>query len=160
MRQRDSERKRGVGWVAAQGLLFVFFLTAIFFGEPVGEIPGLIFSQIIGLIVGVAGAAVSVWAFIQHGRSISPFPKPRDGAHLIDTGPYQYVRHPMYSGIILFTLGAGLAYANPVAVLSSVTFLVFFMAKTGREEEMLVDTVEGYRAYRSRVPWSLIPFFV
>ncbi len=151
---------RGVGWVAAQGVLFAFFLTSILFGEPVDEIPGLIFAQIVGVIIGAGGAGVSLWALLQHGWNVSPFPRPAEGALLVDSGPYRYVRHPMYSGIVAFTLGVGLAYANPVAMLSSVTFLVFFMAKTGREEEMLVDTVDGYRAYRSRVPWSLIPFVV
>lgn len=160
MSRSDSDMGRGVGWVAAQGVLFAFFLTAIIFGEPVDEIPGLIFAQIVGVIVGAGGAGVSLWALLQHGWNVSPFPRPAEGALLVDSGPYRYVRHPMYSGIIAFTLGVGLAYANPVAMLSSVTFLVFFMAKTGREEEMLVDTVDGYRAYRSRVPWSLIPFVV
>jgi protein-S-isoprenylcysteine O-methyltransferase Ste14 len=64
----------------------------------------------------------------------------------------------MYTGIVIFTLGVGLAYANPVALLSSVTFLVFFMAKTGREEEMLMEKVDGYRSYRTDVPWRIIPF--
>ncbi len=141
-------------------MLFAIFLTAIIFGEPVDEIPGLIFAQIVGVIIGAGGAGVSLWALLQHGWNVSPFPRPAEGALLVDSGPYRYVRHPMYSGIVAFTLGVGLAYANPVAMLSSVTFLVFFMAKTGREEEMLVDTVDGYRAYRSRVPWSLIPFVV
>jgi protein-S-isoprenylcysteine O-methyltransferase Ste14 len=152
--------KRGTGWVIAQGVIFIFFLIAVVFGDTVEDVPGLIFAQIFGLIVGVSGAAVSVWALFHHGWQVSPFPKPAEGAHVVDTGPYRYVRHPMYSGIVLFTLGVGLAYANPVALLSSVTFLVFFTAKTGREEEMLVARVDGYRKYRSSVPWRIIPFVV
>ncbi|GMQ93228.1 MAG: hypothetical protein BMS9Abin12_0705 [Acidimicrobiia bacterium] len=150
--------ERGIGWVIAQGAIIVFFLLAVVFGDTVQDVPGLIFAQIMGLVVAVLGAAVSVWALLAHGWQVSPFPKPVDGAQLVDTGPYRYVRHPMYSGVVIFTLGVGLAYANPVALLSSVTFLVFFMAKTGREEEMLVERVPGYRAYRSVVPWRIIPF--
>lgn len=156
----EPEDSLGVGWVIAQAILFVIFLMAIISGDSVEEVPGLIFAQIVGLVVAGAGSAVSIWSLMQHGWQVSPFPKPMDGAHLIESGPYRYVRHPMYSGIILFTLGVGLAYASPVAVLSSVTFLVFFMAKTGREEEMLVRSVEGYRSYRSDVPWRLIPFML
>lgn len=156
----EPEDSLGVGWVIAQAILFVIFLMAIISGDSVEDIPGLIFAQIVGLVVAVAGSAVSIWSLMQHGWQVSPFPRPMDGANLIESGPYRYVRHPMYSGIILFTLGVGLAYANPVAVLSSVTFLVFFMAKTGREEEMLVRSIEGYRSYRSDVPWRLIPFML
>jgi protein-S-isoprenylcysteine O-methyltransferase Ste14 len=154
----DSDMSLGVGWVIAQGALFVFFFMALFSGEAVSGVPGLIVAQIIGLFAALAGAMLSVWSLMQHGWRVSPFPRPVDGAHLVESGPYRYVRHPMYSGIVLFTLGVGLAYANPVVLLTSFTFLVFFMAKTGREEEMLVATVPGYRAYRSDVAWRLIPF--
>jgi protein-S-isoprenylcysteine O-methyltransferase Ste14 len=131
---------------------------ALFSGDTVSGVPGLIVAQVIGLIVALAGALLSVWSLMQHGWRVSPFPRPVDGAQLVESGPYRYVRHPMYSGIVLFTLGVGLAYANPVVLLTSFTFLVFFMAKTGREEEMLVATVPGYRGYRSDVAWRLIPF--
>jgi protein-S-isoprenylcysteine O-methyltransferase Ste14 len=160
MSRSDSDMERGTGWVVAQGVIFVFFLIAVVFGDTVEDIPGLIFAQIVGLIIAISGAAVSVWALLQHGWHVSPFPKPLDGAHLVDTGPYRYVRHPMYTGIVIFTLGVGLAYANPVVLLSSVTFLVFFTAKTGREEEMLIARLDGYRVYRSNVPWRIIPFVV
>jgi protein-S-isoprenylcysteine O-methyltransferase Ste14 len=150
--------ERGTGWVVGQGAIFIFFLIAVVFGDTVEDVPGLILAQIIGLIMGISGAAISAWALLQHGWQVSPFPKPVDGAHLVASGPYRYVRHPMYTGIVIFTLGVGLAYANPAVLLSSVTFLVFFMAKTGREEEMLVDNVDGYRSYRTSVPWRIIPF--
>jgi protein-S-isoprenylcysteine O-methyltransferase Ste14 len=156
--QSNSDMSLGVGWVIAQGALFVFFLIALISGDSVGVVPGLIFAQIIGLALALAGAGLSLWSLMQHGWSVSPFPRPVDGAQLISSGPYRYVRHPMYSGIVLFTLGVGLAYTNPAVLLASFTFLVFFMAKTGREEEMLVEGVPGYRIYRSDVPWRLIPF--
>jgi protein-S-isoprenylcysteine O-methyltransferase Ste14 len=156
--QSDSNTSLGVGWVIAQGALFVFFFMALISGDAVSGVPGLVVAQAIGLFVALGGALLSVWSLMQHGWRVSPFPKPVDGAQLVESGPYRYVRHPMYSGIVLFTLGVGLAYANPVVLLTSFTFLVFFMAKTGREEEMLVAGVPGYRAYRSAVHWRLIPF--
>ena len=156
----DMTPRLGVGWVIVQGVLIVMFLASVIFGEPVEDVPGLVFARIVGLIVGVAGAAISVWSAVYHGSSLTPFPRPVDGAQVIDQGPYRYVRHPMYSGIIVFTLGVGLAYANPVTLLSSLTFFVFFMAKTGHEEDMLVELVPGYRRYRSLVPWRLVPYLV
>jgi protein-S-isoprenylcysteine O-methyltransferase Ste14 len=147
-----------VGWVVAQGALFVFFLITLVSGDSVSNVPGLVFVQILGLVLALGGAALSVWSLMQHGWSVSPFPRPVDDAHLVSSGPYRYVRHPMYSGIVLFTLGVGLAYANPAVLLASFTFLVFFMAKTGHEEGMLVESVPGYRTYRSEVAWRLIPF--
>ncbi|MGI9584964.1 MAG: methyltransferase family protein [Acidimicrobiia bacterium] len=160
----DSADKSFAGsggwWVVAQGAIFVFFLVSVLGGEPVEDVPGIVVARIVGVVIAVAGALLSAWAGVLHGSRLSPFPKPADDMPLIETGPYRYVRHPMYSGIILFTLGVGLAYANPVTMLSSLAFAVFFMAKTGHEEDMLVDSVPGYRAYRSDVHWRLIPFVV
>ncbi len=153
-------RERGVGWVVAQGLLFVFFLIAVFAGDAVADVPGLVFVWVIGVGVALGGSALTVWAVVLHGPRLSPFPFPVDGAGVIESGPYQYVRHPMYSGIVLFTLGVGLAYGKPIVLLSSLTFLVFFVAKSGHEEDMMVKYVDGYRAYRSRVPWRIIPYLV
>ncbi len=63
-------------------------------------------------------------------------------------------------GGIVFTLGVGLAYANAATLLSSLAFTVFFMAKSGHEEDLLVANVPGYRDYRSSVPWRLIPYLL
>ena len=143
-----------------QGILFVLFIISVLAGGSAPDVPGIVFAQIVGVVAALGGAAISAWAAVYHGWSLSPFPKPNEGQQLIDQGPYHYVRHPMYSGIIAFTLGVGLAYANPVTLLSSLAFTVFFMAKSGHEEDLLIAEVPGYRAYRSAVPWRLIPYLM
>ena len=153
-------RPRGTAWVVGQFVLFVLFVVSVLAGGPVPDVPGIVVAQIVGVVVAVGGAAVSLWAVVYHGSRLSPFPRPVDGQQLIDGGPYRYVRHPMYSGIIAFTLGVGLAYANPATLLSTVAFTVFFMAKTGHEEDHLIELVPGYTQYRSAVPWRLIPFLL
>ena len=148
---------RGVWWVAVQGAIFGYFFAALLTGETVEEFSGLVYLRSAGLLIALFGSGVSIWSVILHGSRLSPFPKPVNGARLIEGGPYRFVRHPMYSGIVAFTFGSGLAYANIAAALSALMFLIFFIAKTGREEEMLVDVVPGYRKYRSTVVWRLIP---
>lgn len=152
--------ERGIGWVLAQGALFVFFFIAVLFGDSVSEVPGLVLVWTVGVIIAVGGAALSAWSVLLHGSRLSPFPFPVEGMQVIDTGPYRYMRHPMYSGIVLFTLGVGLAYGKPSVLLSSLTFLVFFVAKSGHEEDMMIKYMDGYREYRSSVPWRIIPFVV
>ncbi|MCL1595229.1 MAG: isoprenylcysteine carboxylmethyltransferase family protein [Actinomycetia bacterium] len=156
----DMKSERGIGWVLAQGALFVFFFIAVLFGDSVSEVPGLVLVWTVGVIIAVGGAALSAWSVLLHGSRLSPFPFPVEGMQVIDTGPYRYMRHPMYSGIVLFTLGVGLAYGKPSVLLSSLTFLVFFVAKSGHEEDMMIKYMDGYREYRSSVPWRIIPFVV
>lgn len=147
----------GVGWVVVQAILFVFYFVALIAGEPMKDFAGLIYLRSAGLLLALVGSGVSLWSALEHRFRMSPFPRPVDGARLIESGPYRFVRHPMYSGIIAFTIGAGLAYANLAAAITGIMFFIFFMAKTGREEELLVVAVPGYRSYRSAVPWRLIP---
>lgn len=153
----SSESRLGVGWVIFQGVMFVFFIVAMVAGERVQSFTGMVYLQSAGLLLAIFGSGVSIWSVLQHGSRLSPFPKPVDGAVLIESGPYRFVRHPMYSGIIAFVLGASVAYMVPAAMLAAPAFLVFFMAKTGHEELLLADAVPGYRAYRSSVHWKLIP---
>lgn len=161
MSHNDSDQPpRGTSWVVGQVLLFGLFLASVIGGGEPPDVPGIVFAQITGVLVALGGAVFSVWAFRYHGANLTPFPRPVDDMPLIEDGPYRYVRHPMYTGIIVFTLGVGLAYANPVTMLSSVAFTVFFMAKSGYEEELLVAHVPGYRDYRSAVPWRLIPYLL
>ncbi len=156
----DMGNERGVGWVVAQGALFVFFFIAVVAGGSVSDVPGLVVVWILGVLFAIAGAALSLWSVLLHGSRLSPFPFPVEGMEVIDTGPYRYVRHPMYSGIVLFTMGVGLAYGKPTVLLASLTFLVFFVAKSGHEEDMMVKYMDGYRTYRSAVPWRIIPYLV
>ena len=161
--QNDSHMPpsgRGAGWVVAQVGLFGLFVATLFAGDGVPDLPGIVFAQIVGVIVALGAAAFSIWAFRYHGSNLTPFPRPVEGMGLIEEGPYRYVRHPMYTSIIFFSLGVGLAYANAATMLSSVVFVVFFMAKSGHEEDMLVAEVPGYRQYRSDVPWRLIPYLL
>ncbi|MFV1963652.1 MAG: isoprenylcysteine carboxylmethyltransferase family protein [Acidimicrobiia bacterium] len=162
MSRNDSGygRERGIAWVVTQGALFAFFFIAVFAGDSVSDVPGLVVVWIIGVLIAVSGAALSLWSALLHGSRLSPFPFPVEGMKVIDTGPYRYVRHPMYSGIVLFTLGVGLAYGKPTVLLSSLTFLVFFVAKSGHEEDMMIKYMDGYRDYRSTVPWRIIPYLV
>lgn len=144
-------------WVVVQGLIFVSFLVALVAGQRVDPFTGMVYVQSAGLLLALVGAGISIRSLLQFGLTVSPFPTPREGSSLIDAGPYRYVRHPMYSGIIAFSFGAAVAYMVPAAMLAAPAFLVFFMAKTSHEEDLLIEHVPGYRQYRSRVRWRLIP---
>lgn len=153
----DEPQRLGGGWVAVQAVMLGFFLVALVLGEPIGEFEGRIYVQSFGLLIALVGVGLSVWSWIQHGAVVSPFPAPREGATLIETGPYRFVRHPMYTGVIAFVFGTGVTYLVPAAILVAPALFIFFLVKSAREEEMLADAIAGYRQYRADVPWKLIP---
>jgi protein-S-isoprenylcysteine O-methyltransferase Ste14 len=95
--------------------------------------------------------------WVDLGGNLTPFPRPRADAGLVDTGAYRLVRHPIYGGLILGALGWGLATASPAALAGTVVLAVFFDLKSRREEAWLAAQFKGYAAYRSRtrrlIPW-------
>jgi protein-S-isoprenylcysteine O-methyltransferase Ste14 len=80
-----------------------------------------------------------------------------EGQRVIDTGPYAIVRHPMYSGALLYMLGTPLALGSYWGLLGFVLLLLSILWRLHDEERMLVRELPGYGDYRQRVRWRLLP---
>jgi protein-S-isoprenylcysteine O-methyltransferase Ste14 len=75
---------------------------------------------------------------------------------MIDTGPYAYVRHPIYGAGLLFFVGYALA-TNPAAFVPLAALAVLWRNKAALEEELLAQRYPEYRDYRARVPGAFVP---
>jgi protein-S-isoprenylcysteine O-methyltransferase Ste14 len=112
-----------------------------------------------GLIATVIGLAIACWARIYLGRNWSGLVAIKEDHELVARGPYRYVRHPIYTGIILSMLGSALTAGTAVAVAGACLIVVAFVIKLRHEEEML-EGVFGWRytAFKKLVPGRLIPW--
>ena len=142
----------------AQLALFALYAVALIGTPGISEGFGLGFARIIGVVLVVTGAVIGGWSVVLLGRDLSIFPHPVEEARLVDAGPYRLVRHPIYLAVILGALGLALAFLNTAAAIVAIVFIPFFMAKTGFEEDRLVERVPGYRDYRSAIPYRIIPW--
>ena len=142
----------------AQLALFALYVVALIGTPGISEGFGLGFARIIGVVLVVTGAVIGGWSVVLLGRDLSIFPHPVEEARLVDAGPYRLVRHPIYLAVILGALGLALAFLNTAAAIVAIVFIPFFMAKTGFEEDRLVEQVPGYRDYRSAIPYRIIPW--
>ncbi len=79
------------------------------------------------------------------------------GQTVISTGPYRYVRHPMYTAACLFFLGTALLLGSWCGVLCTPVFVGFFAFRAVREELVLREGLEGYAAYMARVKYRFVP---
>ena len=77
---------------------------------------------------------------------------------VVSTGPYRYVRHPMYSGFVLFTVGTALLLGSWYGLLGALILNGMVAWRAVREERVLLDELEGYGDYLSRVRFRLIPY--
>lgn len=110
-----------------------------------------------GALLALTGGLLAAWSRARLGRLFSPQLGVQKDHHLITTGPYALVRHPMYLGIIDFIIGSAL-YWNDVALLAAgMLFIVYFMAQLRIEERLFEQHFgEDWLAYRERVP-ALFP---
>jgi protein-S-isoprenylcysteine O-methyltransferase Ste14 len=149
-----SFTRRGGWWVVAQFVLFGVIAGALFFtGSDWGVV-----ARLAGLIVGAAGAVLAAWGLLALGENLSPYPHPVDGVTLVERGPYRLVRHPVYGGLVIGGVGAGLFNGSWVALAATGVLAVLLFAKSRFEERRLVDHVPGYVGYRTRVRRVLVPW--
>jgi protein-S-isoprenylcysteine O-methyltransferase Ste14 len=98
-----------------------------------------------------AGILLVVWSRATLGRSFTPFPRPVDEGNQVSTGPYEFVRHPIYSAVVLALAGWALLWQSTVAGVFVVALAILFDFKARREEAWLAQAYEGYAEYRRRV---------
>jgi len=106
----------------------------------------------------IGGAAMLGRGLLDLGRNLTPVPRPRDDAQLVETGVYARVRHPIYGGIIIVAFGWGAIAASPLTLLLAGAVAIFFDLKSRREEAWLTTHYAGYLTYMSRtrrfIPWT------
>jgi protein-S-isoprenylcysteine O-methyltransferase Ste14 len=113
--------------------------------------------QVAGVALFACGLGVAVWARIYLGRNWGmPMTQKRE-PELVTSGPYRFVRHPIYSGILLGLLGTALA-TNVYWLIAFGVCLGYFAYSARVEEENLANTFPtGYPDYRTGTK-MLIPF--
>jgi protein-S-isoprenylcysteine O-methyltransferase Ste14 len=113
------------------------------------------------MLVGVAvlGFLFSWWARLHLGALWSGVVTKKEGHHVIDTGPYRLVRHPIYTGIILASFATALEKTTPIALAGAATMTFGWYLKARLEERFLREELgkDAYSAYAARVP-MLVPF--
>jgi protein-S-isoprenylcysteine O-methyltransferase Ste14 len=82
-----------------------------------------------------------------------------EGQHVIDSGPYAVVRHPMYAGALVMIAGIPLALGSWWGLMPAALLVPVLVWRLLREETFLAANLPGYDAYRGRVRYRLAPIF-
>jgi protein-S-isoprenylcysteine O-methyltransferase Ste14 len=98
------------------------------------------------------GVALAVAAGITLGRSLTATPVPAAGARLRTTGPYRFVRHPIYTGVVLIVVAMAVRSGSFSGLILGLATIVFFHWKASWEEQRLRERFPGYADYASRTP--------
>lgn len=149
LRRKDFVARGGL-WVLAQ--IPLMLLAAVIPPQSgTGSFTPLESLQFAGVLVTGLGAALIVWGFISLGDALTPFPRPLDGAVLHRQGAFRLMRHPIYTGVILASLGWSGWWLSAIGLLPVLLLAIFFDRKAAYEETWLRKKYRGYADYARRV---------
>jgi len=111
----------------------------------------------IALAFTVAGIAFAIWARFYLGQNWSSVVTIKVDHELIRTGPYRWVRHPIYSGLLLALFGTALAKGKPIGLIAVLLFFLGFWIKSRMEERFMLKTFGAEYEDYSRSTGALIP---
>lgn len=155
MKWHEPERRQRVG----QFVLAVCYIAGL-------VIPGLDhrygWSHVpVWLVLAADAAILGAFAFIfrvfEVNRYAASTVEVEPGQHVVSSGPYAVVRHPMYSGALVMFLASPLALGSYWGMLTALPLVAGLALRIGNEEAVLLRELPGYGDYRRRVRWRLLP---
>ena len=112
----------------------------------------------VGLALLVLSSASIAWVFRENSFAAAVVRLQSErGHHVISSGPYAFVRHPMYSGAVLFMLGIALLLGSWWGAAMTPVFAILLGIRTRIEEKTLVAGLPDYANYMARVRYRLVP---
>lgn len=140
-------------WVFGQsGLMLAVVILGVTHRDAWHSEAGFAF----GAVCFALGAVAGIWGVRSLGRSRTPNPTPKSDAELVQHGIYRRLRHPLYTSVLLASVGWALLWASTASVVMTVVLGVFFDAKARLEERLMLARFPEYAAYRQRT-WRFLP---
>ncbi|MGB6986857.1 MAG: isoprenylcysteine carboxylmethyltransferase family protein [Candidatus Aquilonibacter sp.] len=153
-RAEKSPAQRVIVSLLYSGLIVQFVLAALDHRFRWSFVPPLV--AIIGDAIVVVG--FYVYSIVMRENSFaSGAIELNPGQHVISTGPYGTIRHPMYVGLLLVFLGVPLAMGSYWALTIFAAEVPVVMWRLLDEEQFLVKNLPGYAEYRAQTRWRLVP---
>ena len=131
--------------VAVAAIVTLLFLESLFALEP------------IGITVQVLAALLMIWARVTFGRrSFHATANPTEGG-LVTTGPYRYIRHPIYAAIIYFAWAGVLSHISFLSIALGLCLILGLSVRIVLEEHLVRERYPEYETYAARTK-RIVPF--
>ena len=140
-----SDARLGSLLVALQVALLAWLVVKGVAGLTVGRL------TVDAVALAVAGMALGLWALsANRPGNFNIRPVPRSGGELVQHGPYRWIRHPMYSALLLVGLAAARLAGDVESWLVLAVLVVVLVIKAKVEERGMIERHAGYRDYGKR----------
>ena len=134
----------------AQTLLLCAYAAIFFF------LPGTLLIAPVpkpGIVLCVIGLVIMLLAFLSIRGVVQIEPEPKAEGHLISSGIYKYIRHPIYTGMVILVCGLFLRKPALFITIASAVVIVFLIVKTRFEEKLLQEKYSNYAQYKKQTIW-------
>jgi len=145
--------KKDIVYVGIQLLLFVLYILPFHF-FPLHIHPAI---KTTGQAFALVGLMIVFIAILQLNKTLSAFPTPRHKASLVQIGLFKYIRHPIYSGVMLTAFGFGINQQSTWKLAISALLCILFFFKSKYEEQLLLVRFSDYRQYMKK-SYRFFPF--
>ncbi len=139
-----TDKTKGNVLVALQ---FILIAMILLMASDEVNVPWIYFGGVLFIAPGIVILFLSIK---QLGSSLTANPVPRESGKLIETGIYKYVRHPIYTGLLLATLGSCVQSMAVVKFFVWFVLLALLIYKARFEERLLVKKYSTYSDYMKR----------
>ena len=143
--------------VAASGLMFAAAFVLAGLSYRFGWLRLPMGASIAAAVVFLAGYGMYA-EVLRENAYLSRTVEVQRGQKVIDTGLYGVIRHPMYTATILVFLAAPLVMGSVVSFIICLAYPVIITARLKNEEKVLEEGLDGYREYKKKVRYRLLPF--
>ena len=145
-------------YAVLQTLLLSAFAIVYFVGSGALLFPAGGAVRTVGLVLSLLGLLVMLAAFRSLGGAIQIAPEPRANAQLVTGGIYRWLRHPIYTAIVLVVVGLSLRKPTWLVAIAAVIVIIFLVIKSRYEETLLIARYPEYSAYRQHTT-GVLPWF-
>ncbi|RMD02315.1 isoprenylcysteine carboxylmethyltransferase family protein [Clostridium autoethanogenum] len=121
-------------------------------------IPNYGYAQYIGITILVLSLLFAIWARIVLGRNWSGAIQKVEGQRLVCSGPYKYIRNPIYTSMVCGFFGTFITFGSLTSFIGFCIILITYIIKINREQRFLIiEFGDEYEKYIKR-SWALIPY--
>ncbi|MGO8909511.1 MAG: methyltransferase family protein [Bradyrhizobium sp.] len=155
---RNDQPAADKKFVMTFGAVALIWLVAIGLDQRMHGSDVPIALQLLGLAMLLISTVFIMWVMRENSFAATIVRLQTERGHrVVSTGPYALVRHPMYSGTVLFFIGVPLLLGSWWGVAMSPLFVILFTIRVAIEERALVAGLPGYADYRTQVRYRLVP---
>jgi protein-S-isoprenylcysteine O-methyltransferase Ste14 len=154
--QRSMQRVLHVMFVVIAYVITFFQFKNTFLENKI--IPNYEYVEYTGFAILVLALLFAIWARIELGRNWSGAIQKVEGQRLVCSGPYKYIRNPIYTGVVFGFLGTFITFGKLASLIGLFMILLVYIIKISREQKFLImEFGEEYKKY-IKESWALIPF--